>query len=480
MKKFNSGLLLAGVAAATIGFSGVAFATAPSPVQGIYSDTNVAAGALGTVPVVVTPDVAATTASTAASAGVAKAAITGSLTSQNQADIVAYNAAIAAQTAKGKALTAANTALGKATTAANDASAAKLNISNALTGAQTAATNAAADQVAKQAAYDAALLAAGGVTTAAPVVAAKADLDAAKLKSSFTAAAVTPLQTALTSAIAAETAAITTKNAATLAQVAAQNEKNLADTAVTNATATLSTGLGNNASLQLAVAAYNTAVAPVTPISGTAYNTALASIINPPAAAPAGTDWYARNTGLLAAAKASSYSYIANAAAALTDPASGARFETEVLGALGDHEVRITANTTAIAAEIVDRKAEDAAIRKEFAAADALIRKDFAAADELIRKDLVAEIAARKADTAELRDRIASSTATAIALGGTTILPDSTFTLSGNVGFYQGAQAVAMNAAARVGAKAYVTGAFGGGLNKRGELGGRVGFVFGF
>lgn len=80
----------------------------------------------------------------------------------------------------------------------------------------------------------------------------------------------------------------------------------------------------------------------------------------------------------------------------------------------------------------------------------------------------------------ELRDRIASSTATAIALGGTAILPDSNFTLAGNVGFYQGAQALAVNAAARIAPNVYATGAFGGGLNKHGEIGGRVGFVFGF
>ena len=41
-----------------------------------------------------------------------------------------------------------------------------------------------------------------------------------------------------------------------------------------------------------------------------------------------------------------------------------------------------------------------------------------------------------------------AGTATAIALGGTAILPDTNFTLAGNVGFYQGAQALAVNAAA--------------------------------
>ena len=80
----------------------------------------------------------------------------------------------------------------------------------------------------------------------------------------------------------------------------------------------------------------------------------------------------------------------------------------------------------------------------------------------------------------ELRDKIASSTATAIAMGGSTILPDTNFTLSGNVGMYEGASAVALNAAGRVSEKVYITAAVGGGLNKGGKLGGRVGVVFGF
>lgn len=54
------------------------------------------------------------------------------------------------------------------------------------------------------------------------------------------------------------------------------------------------------------------------------------------------------------------------------------------------------------------------------------------------------------------------------------------FSLSGNVGFYEGAQAIAMNAAYQVSPNVYLTGAVGGGLNKGGKLGGRVGFVVGW
>ena len=79
-----------------------------------------------------------------------------------------------------------------------------------------------------------------------------------------------------------------------------------------------------------------------------------------------------------------------------------------------------------------------------------------------------------------MRDQIASSTATAIALGGNAILPDVNFTLAGNMGFYNGATAVSINAAGKVSSNVYLTAAVGGGLNKQGKVGGRVGVVFGF
>lgn len=102
------------------------------------------------------------------------------------------------------------------------------------------------------------------------------------------------------------------------------------------------------------------------------------------------------------------------------------------------------------------------------------------AADTALRNDLTAETNSRIAADNLLRDQIASSTATAIALGGAVILPDVNFSLSGNVGFYEGATALALNAAARLAPNTYVTGAIGGGLNKNGAVGGRVGFAFGF
>ena len=80
----------------------------------------------------------------------------------------------------------------------------------------------------------------------------------------------------------------------------------------------------------------------------------------------------------------------------------------------------------------------------------------------------------------DLDDRVSSSTATAIALGGMGFLPDTRFNLAGNVGIYEGAQAIAVNAGVRVSDSFAITGGVGGGLNKGGKVGGRVGFIFGW
>jgi len=147
----------------------------------------------------------------------------------------------------------------------------------------------------------------------------------------------------------------------------------------------------------------------------------------------------------------------------------------------------VTTLTTRIGAEETARAAADTALTTRIAAEETAR----AAADTALGARITAENSARVAADnalgaritdldATLRDKIASSTATAIAMGGSTILPDTNFTLSGNVGMYEGASAVALNAAGRVSEKVYVTAAVGGGLNKGGKLGGRVGVVFGF
>jgi hypothetical protein len=239
------------------------------------------------------------------------------------------------------------------------------------------------------------------------------------------------------------------------------------------------------------------------------------------------------SVAVLSTAASSTNVNIANASAALTSTDdTGFNFETEVLATLVGHDDRITTleadlvagdaatltsanaytdtsvaaeaalrvagdaetltsantfTTTAVAAEATIRAAADTALTTRIAAEETAR----AAADTALGARITAENSARvAADNAlgaritdldsTLRDKIASSTATAIAMGGSTILPDTNFTLSGNVGMYEGASAVALNAAGRVSEKVYVTAAVGGGLNKGGKLGGRVGVVFGF
>src|SRR6185369_216336 len=139
----------------------------------------------------------------------------------------------------------------------------------------------------------------------------------------------------------------------------------------------------------------------------------------------------------------------------------------------------VTVLSTGLATEVTTRTSQVAALSTGLSTTNSNVAT-LSTGLSTTNANLAAETNARVAMGAELRDRIASSTATAIALGGAAILPDANFTLSGNVGFYQGAQAIALNAAARVAPNTFLTGAVGGGLNKHGELGGRVGFVFGF
>jgi hypothetical protein len=198
----------------------------------------------------------------------------------------------------------------------------------------------------------------------------------------------------------------------------------------------------------------------------------------------------------LSTAASSTNANIANASRALTSSTeTGFNYETEVLATLVGHDARLgtiqsnlvagdaatlasanTFTTSAVAAEAALRITADNALGARITAEE----NARIAADNALGGRITAETNARIAADNAMRDMIASSTATAIALGGSTILPDTNFTLSGNVGLYEGATAIAINAAARISEKAYVTAAVGGGTNKNGKLGGRVGVVFGF
>ena len=140
---------------------------------------------------------------------------------------------------------------------------------------------------------------------------------------------------------------------------------------------------------------------------------------------------------------------------------------------IGAEETARAAADTAIGARITTES--NARVAADLAESNARI-----ASDNALGSRISDETNARIAADDVLRDQIASSTATAIALGGNAILPDSNFTLAGNMGFYNGATAVSLNVAGKVGTNTYVTAAVGGGLNKQGKVGGRVGVVFGF
>jgi hypothetical protein len=400
--------------------------------------------------------------------------ITSALTADNTAALQAYQAAELADFNASAALAQVNTDLTKAQTAyataqANTVAASALvtNVSTALAGAQT---NLAAQQ---------ATLA--GLTSASPGYAAQVQAVAdAQAQVSALQAASTSANASLTAANTAQSTALANQTAAQQAQITATAAAASAATTLSSATSTLNLGLSSNTALSSAITSYNSVTTGPTV---SANITSLQALLDPTSGGTAttpGDGGYARTKSLLTAAASSAQQNISLASAALTGDAAatsiGAHFETEVLGALVNHEGRITQNTADIAANTAAISAETTArIAADTAETNARI-----AGDAALRTDLTAETNARVAANRELRDRIASSTATAIALGGTAILPDTNFTLAGNVGFYQGAQAVALNAAARVGPHTYVTAAGGGGLNKHGEFGGRVGFVFGF
>ena len=80
----------------------------------------------------------------------------------------------------------------------------------------------------------------------------------------------------------------------------------------------------------------------------------------------------------------------------------------------------------------------------------------------------------------DANDRAASGSAVAIAMGGAMFLPDKTFNLTGNMGLYRGAWAGAMNVGAMISPNAAINAGIGAGFNKKGKVGARAGFTFGW
>ncbi len=79
-----------------------------------------------------------------------------------------------------------------------------------------------------------------------------------------------------------------------------------------------------------------------------------------------------------------------------------------------------------------------------------------------------------------LDDRIAGSTAVAVAMGGAAFLPDRSFNLTANVGTYDGAHAGSVQIGALLSENVAVNAGVATGFNRRGSTAGRVGFTLGW
>lgn len=80
----------------------------------------------------------------------------------------------------------------------------------------------------------------------------------------------------------------------------------------------------------------------------------------------------------------------------------------------------------------------------------------------------------------DLEDKVASSAAVAMALSGGVLLPGSKFSMTSNLATYDGANAGAIQFNYLVNDKFVINGGVAGGFNKGGDVGGRVGFSFGW
>ncbi len=82
-------------------------------------------------------------------------------------------------------------------------------------------------------------------------------------------------------------------------------------------------------------------------------------------------------------------------------------------------------------------------------------------------------------DLAELDTRSRGGIAAAMAMGGTMVVPDSTFSVSANISTYRGEQGFSGSIAARVSERIYISASVAGSTADD-STGGRVGVAFGF
>ena len=187
----------------------------------------------------------------------------------------------------------------------------------------------------------------------------------------------------------------------------------------------------------------------------------------------------ASNTARITVAEATLVEHDARITTNATNIASNTARIVVAEATLVEHDERITANSAAIVAEAETRAAADAQLLERITAEEnARIAADNAMMAQIT--DLGGRVGAIETRIDQLDDRISSSTATAIALGGMGFLPDTKFNLSVAGGFYEGANAIAANAGIRVSNNIAITAGIGGGLNKDGKVGGRVGVIFGW
>ncbi|MCA0909819.1 YadA-like family protein [Qipengyuania gaetbuli] len=187
----------------------------------------------------------------------------------------------------------------------------------------------------------------------------------------------------------------------------------------------------------------------------------------------------ASNTARITVAEATLVEHDARITTNATNIASNTARIVVAEATLVEHDERITANSAAIVAEAETRAAADAQLLERITAEEnARIAADNAIMAQIT--DLGGRVGAIETRIDQLDDRISSSTATAIALGGMGFLPDTKFNLSVAGGFYEGANAIAANAGIRVSNNIAITAGIGGGLNKDGKVGGRVGVIFGW
>jgi hypothetical protein len=128
-----------------------------------------------------------------------------------------------------------------------------------------------------------------------------------------------------------------------------------------------------------------------------------------------------------------------------------------------------------IATEEANRAALGASLLNE---SNARIAGDLALSNQL--GALGSRVTTLEGRVDQLDEKVSSSTAIAVAMGGATFLPDMKFNLTANVGTYDGAHAGSLQIGALVSDHVAINAGVATGFNKNGKTAGRVGVTFGW